>query len=90
MAVYVDDPVNDCLHYELKLAAELGLKLGEEIDVKVLNDAPPAFKYRVVRRGRVLLSRDEEKRFRFVENAVWEYLDFEPLERIARKEVLAR
>jgi len=90
VAVYVDESVNDYLRYELKLATELEMKLGREVDVRVLNDAPPAFKYRVVSRCRVLLSRNEEKRFRFVENAVWEYLDFEPLERRARREILAR
>ncbi|GAB6102226.1 nucleotidyltransferase domain-containing protein [Thermococcus atlanticus] len=90
VAVYVDESVNDYLRYELKLATELEMKLGREVDVRVLNDAPPAFKYRVVSRGRVLLSRDEEKRFRFVENAVWEYLDFEPLERRARREIVVR
>ena len=90
MAVYVDDSVNNYLRYELKLASELELKLGREVDVRVLNDAPPAFKYRVISWGKVILSRDEDERLRFVEESVWEYLDFEPLERNAQRELLAR
>ena len=82
--------MNDYLRYELKLASELELKLGREVDVRVLNDSPPAFKYRVISREKVILSRDEDERLRFVEKSVWGYLDFEPLERNARRELLAR
>ncbi|QDA31602.1 nucleotidyltransferase domain-containing protein [Thermococcus indicus] len=88
VAVYVEG-VDNPLKYELSLSAELERYLGKEVDVRTLNDAPPSFRYRVVSRGEVIFSRDEEKRLKFIERTVEEYLDFEPLERIARREILA-
>ena len=88
VALYVER-VEDPLKYELSIAVELERCLGKEIDVRILNDAPPAFRYRVVSRGDVILSRDEEKRLSFVERTVEEYLDFEPIERSAMRELLA-
>ncbi|NJE60189.1 nucleotidyltransferase domain-containing protein [Thermococcus sp. 21S7] len=88
VALYVVG-VEDPLKYELSIAVELERCLGKETDVRILNDAPPSFRYRVVSKGEVILSRDEEKRLSFVERTVEEYLDFEPLERTARRELLA-
>jgi len=88
VAVYVEG-IENSLEYELSIAVELERCLGKDVDVRILNDAPPAFRYRVVSRGEVILSRDEEKRLNFVERTVEEYLDFEPLERAARRELLA-
>lgn len=88
VAVYVNESVKNHLKYELSLAVELEKEIGMEVDVRVLNDAPPAFRYRAVR-GKLLVSRDEEKRLNFIERTVEEYLDFEPVERRARRELLA-
>jgi len=88
VALYVEG-IENPLEYELSIAVELERCLGKEIDVRILNDAPPAFRYRVVSRGEVILSRDEEKRLSFVERTVEEYLDFEPMERSAMRELLA-
>ena len=88
VAVYVEG-VGNPLEYELSLSVELERLVGKEVDVRILNDTPPAFRYRVVSRGEVIQSRDEERRLNFVERTVEEYLDFEPLERAARRELLA-
>ncbi len=89
VAVYFDGSVKDPLKAELSLAVELEEELGVEVDVRALNDAPPAFRYRAVR-GKLLLDRNPELRFRFIEETVWEYLDYEPMERRMRKELLAK
>ena len=89
VAVYFDGSVKDVLKAELSLAVELEEELGVEVDVRALNDAPPAFRYRAVR-GKLLLDRNPELRFRFIEETVWEYLDYEPMERRMRKELLAK
>ncbi|WP_456366803.1 type VII toxin-antitoxin system MntA family adenylyltransferase antitoxin [Thermococcus sp.] len=89
VAVYFDSSVKDVLKAELSLAVELEEELGVEVDVRALNDAPPAFRYRAVE-GKLLLDRNPELRFRFIEETVWEYLDYEPMERRMRKELLAK
>ena len=88
VAVYFNESVGDPLKKELSLAAELEEKLGLEVDVRALNDAPPAFRYRAVK-GNLLTDRNPKLRLRFIEEAVWEYLDFEPIERCMRRELLA-
>ena len=51
-------------------------------DVIVLNDAPIALCYRVLRDGRVILSRDERSRIRFFVRTVDRYLDMAPMRRM--------
>lgn len=51
-------------------------------DVVVLNDAPIALSYRVLRDGKVILSRDERSRIRFVVQTIDRYLDMAPMRRM--------
>ncbi len=88
VALYFDESVGNFLKKELSLAVELEEELGLEVDVRALNDAPPAFRYRAIK-GKLLLDRNPELRLRFVEETVWEYLDYEPIERRMRRELLA-
>jgi hypothetical protein len=50
-----------------------------ELDARVLNGAPTAFRYAVLRTGRNLYCRSEADRIAFEESAILEWLDFEPL-----------
>ncbi len=64
----------------LQMTLELMKLLGFiEIDLVILNQAPPLLKYQVVTRGRALYSRDDRERDRFEARAVLEYLDFKPI-----------
>lgn len=49
---------------------------GLEIDLKILNDAPPLFRYRVIKEGILLLCRDEELHENFVFHTLVEALEF--------------
>ena len=74
--------------YALDLSVQLHLQLGHPIDVRVLNDAPLAFRYHALQ-GRPLVARDEgfldELRAR-----TWDdYLDFQPFARQYLREVLS-
>ena len=89
VAVYFDETVEDTLEKELSLAVELEEELGLEVDVRALNGAPPAFRYRAVK-GKLLVDRNPDLRLKFIEETVWEYLDYEPIERRMRRELLAR
>ncbi len=88
VAVYFDESAGDTLESELSLAVELEKELGMEVDLRALNNAPPAFRYRAIR-GELLVDRKPGLRLRFIEKTVWEYLDYEPLERHMRREILA-
>jgi predicted nucleotidyltransferase len=57
------------------------------LDVQVLNRAPLGFRYQVCH-GRLLFSRDEELRTRWVEHTVYRYLDLKPLREHALKEAM--
>lgn len=49
---------------------------GRELDIKVLNEAPQAFQYRVVRDRGPVWEGDPEARIRFERNLMLEYLDY--------------
>jgi predicted nucleotidyltransferase len=60
---------------------ELGSRLGDAVDLVVLNDAPVALAYRVLRDGILLISNDEPARVRHWTRTVDRYLDTAPLRR---------
>ncbi|MFZ8792471.1 MAG: type VII toxin-antitoxin system MntA family adenylyltransferase antitoxin [Acidilobaceae archaeon] len=74
IAIWVEDP-SRAHEYEVDLAVELSLTLGIPVDVHVLNEAPLPFKYSVFSEGRLLFSRDEEKRVEVVDETIREYID---------------
>lgn len=59
------------------------------VDVRILNEAPFGFCYQVLRRGRLLFSRDEELRVPWVVWVLERYLDLRPLRLQALKEAMA-
>jgi hypothetical protein len=52
---------------------------SDEVDLVILNDAPPLLSHRVLRDGLLLLERSRTERVRFETRAVLEYLDTKPL-----------
>ena len=64
----------------LELALELDLRdaLGEEFDVRVINDAPILVRGRVLQTGKRIYVGDERRRIAFEENTRRLYLDFLP------------
>jgi len=88
VAVYVDPgKVEDFIEYELRLSVSLENILGIPVDVKILNSAPPAFRYRVLG-GELIFLRDEKRWLEFYDLTVREYLDFRPFEKEIIREVL--
>ena len=89
IAVYVEeDKVEDFLNYELELSMKIEEVIRLPVDVRVLNSAPLSFRYRAIR-GELLISKNEELRFRFVEETLMEYLDFKPIEDRILREILS-
>jgi predicted nucleotidyltransferase len=73
------DPAS-CLRLQLNLARAAGDALGtDEIDIVMLNKAPPLLRHRAVRDGRLLVERDPVSRVRLDARALLDYLDTKPL-----------
>ena len=68
----------------LRLQLELARLAGEtlrtgEVDVVMLNQAPPLLRHRAVRDGKLLVERDPVARVRLDARALLDYLDTKPL-----------
>jgi uncharacterized protein len=65
---------------QLSLVQGAGSALGtDEIDVVMLNQAPPLLRHRAIRDGKRLVERDRDERVRLETRAILEYLDTAPL-----------
>jgi predicted nucleotidyltransferase len=71
----------------IQLIAELmSIFRSNNIDVVVLNDAPPLLTYEgVIRRGRLLFEKDRLARIRFEVRAFQEYVDTAPLREVQNR-----
>jgi predicted nucleotidyltransferase len=68
------------LDLQLRLASDAGRALGtDEVDVVLLNNAPPLVRHRAIRDGKRLAERDRDERVRLETRAVLDYLDTAPL-----------
>ena len=72
--------------YELDLEAVLERGLGLPVDVRVIEDTPPSFRYAVTL-GEELFVRDREAWAMFRERTWNEYLDFAPLREEALRDL---
>jgi predicted nucleotidyltransferase len=82
IAVGFDESVASEERFALRLQVqgELGdLFKTDNVDVVVLNDAPPLLAHRVVKEGRLLFCADHKGRLAFETTAVLKYLDWKPL-----------
>ncbi|MEM3462811.1 MAG: nucleotidyltransferase domain-containing protein [Candidatus Bathyarchaeia archaeon] len=75
IAVLLAEPHRGSLELYLRLSDELSKRLGE-VDLVILNEAPPLLKYQVIRHGKVIYCGDEGARIEFEARAQDEYLDF--------------
>jgi uncharacterized protein len=80
VAVWLDPRLGprERLDRQLALAADLEGRAGD-VDVVVLNDAPPLLRHRVLRDGIVILDREPVLHVRLRTDALIEFLDTEPL-----------
>lgn len=80
IAVWVDPSAEPGLDLQLALIDAAASALGtSEVDVVILNDAPPLLRHRAIRSQRVLVDRDPAARVRLEAQALVEYLDTAPL-----------
>ena len=68
------------LSYRLKLMSDLGSALGRsDIEVVVLNEAPPLLAHRVLSKGRLVFERSPSARVRFQVRTASRYADLLPM-----------
>jgi len=73
-------PEREYFDQRLEMTVELMELLHEDnIDLVILNEAPPLLKHRVITRGKVIFCRDEQTKTGFEARAILEYLDFKPV-----------
>jgi predicted nucleotidyltransferase len=63
----------------LQLAGDAESALGRDVDVVVLDDAPPLLRHRAWQDGQLIIDRDPRTRVRDEARALVEYLDTKPL-----------
>lgn len=82
IAVLVDRRVRPAqrLKYRLKLMADLGAALHRsDIEVVLLNEAPPLLAHRVLSQGKLVFERSASARVRFQVQTASRYLDLIPM-----------
>jgi predicted nucleotidyltransferase len=81
IAVYFDETLDNNERFDLRLVV-LGeltdLFKTDEIDLVVLNDAPPLLAHRVIKDGMLLFCSDDKIRVEHEVKAVMKYLDWKP------------
>ena len=81
IAVCFDETVtcDDRFDLRLEVLGELtDLLKTDNVDVVVLNDAPPLLAHRILKEGVLLFSKDDKVRVEFETKAVLRYLDWKP------------
>lgn len=69
-----------CFDHRLRMIVDLTQILHiDDVDVAILNQAPPALAYRVLRDGVLLFSRDHNQLIQYRVKVINKYLDFKPI-----------
>lgn len=76
VAVLLSETPLKMLEYFLHLGNELSTALNNEVDLIILNAAPPLLKHQIIKHGKLLYCKDEKTRIKFEAKAQDEYLDF--------------
>lgn len=76
----------EVLQYELSLERELEEITGFPVDIRIINYAPLSFRFKVIRDGILLFSKDERIRSDFESLSIVEYHDFNFIRKMYRRE----
>jgi len=93
ISVWADPGLDRAERFDLRLeligAATVALRT-EEVDLVVLNDAPPLLRHRALRDSVRLVDRDPRCRIRLETRAILDYLDTKPLREVLGAAALSR
>lgn len=88
IAVFIDCRDEDAYaSHKMEILGKLNDTLKtDNIDLVLLNEAPPLLAHRILKEGEIIYCEDEKKRLDYEESAILKYLDFKPyLEKYARE-----
>lgn len=92
IAVYLNEKIDRARWFDvrMKLLGEISdiLKI-DDIDVVILNDAPPLISHRILSEGRLIFCQDKKIQLSYEVKAVLKYLDWKPFLEKYTKEVFA-
>ena len=92
VALLLADDTGPDTHTDLagRYQGNLSELLGREVDVVILNEAPPFLKFQIFRHGQRLFDRDQKRSGHFIAVSLIEYFDFEPLKRSMEERIIQR
>lgn len=93
VAVLLDREAREDQYFAARLTLMAGLEAivdGGRLDVVILNEAPLALAYRILRDGILVACRDEDARITFTARTVSMYLDFSPVIERHERAILER
>jgi hypothetical protein len=73
------DQVDDFFEKRLELIGEISKLLKKDTDIVVLNTASSFLKYVVLKEGKIIFERSQDKRVDFELKALNDYFDFKPV-----------
>ena len=76
IAILLSETSKKMLEYYLHLINELSKALSNEVDLVILNTAPPQLKHQIIKHGKLVYCKNEKARIEFEARAQDEYLDF--------------
>lgn len=81
-----------CLKSSLKVASEIERRIKPrfKFDVRILNTAPIEFQFEIIKKGKVIFSRDESRRIDYEADLISTYLNLKYMYNFLDKEFLER
>ncbi len=76
IAILLHEFPKKSLKYYLHLINILTEMLGDDVDLTILNFAPPLLKFQIIKNGKVIYCRSNRSRINFEARSMCEYLDF--------------
>jgi predicted nucleotidyltransferase len=76
IAILLSEIPKSLLEFYLYMVNKLSEVVGDNLDLIILNVAPPMLKHQVIKYGKVIYTRNERERIIFESMAECEYLDF--------------
>jgi len=76
IAILLSETPKNLFEYYLYMVNKLSGTVGDNLDLIILNTAPPMLKHQIIKYGKIIYTRDEKERIKFEARAESEYLDF--------------
>ncbi|MFH1674808.1 MAG: nucleotidyltransferase domain-containing protein [Pseudomonadota bacterium] len=83
-------PRTEYLNFQLDLQLRLQKVLKNEVDLIILNQAPPLLRYKVLKTGTLIIEKDRAAFRDFFKRTIYEYFDFLPVFNLYREKMRRR